>query len=164
MKAGTAVITATAGKVKATCKVTVANPVYKVTSIKLAAAPSRYITAGKEYSSELQSLLQCNKQSSNLESSNTRIATVSSTGIVTFNKNAGGKKVTITATAKDGSKKYARITLACMKGSVKSIRLSGKTTVTNGQSTKVTAAVTSQGGSANRSLAWSSSNYKTCYR
>lgn len=47
VKAGTAVITATAGKVKATCKVTVANPVYKVTSIKLAAAPSRYITAGK---------------------------------------------------------------------------------------------------------------------
>ena len=94
------------------------------------------------------------------KSSNTRIATVSSTGIVTFNKNAGGKKVTITATAKDGSKKYARITLACMKGSVKSIRLSGKTTVTNGQSTKVTAAVTSQGGSANRSLAWSSSNTK----
>ena len=47
-----------------------------------------------------------------------------------------------------------------MKGSVKSIRLSGKTTVTNGQSTKVTAAVTSQGGSANRSLAWSSSNTK----
>lgn len=161
VKAGTAVITATAGKVKATCKVTVANPVYKVTSIKLAAAPSRYITAGKKV--QLRATIapsNATNKAVTWKSSNTRIATVSSTGIVTFNKNAGGKKVTITATAKDGSKKYARITLACMKGSVKSIRLSGKTTVTNGQSTKVTAAVTSQGGSANRSLAWSSSNTK----
>ena len=161
VKAGTAVITATAGKVKATCKVTVANPVYKVTSIKLAAAPSRYITAGKRV--QLRATItpsNATNKAVTWKSSNTRIATVSSTGIVTFNKNAGGKKVTITATAKDGSKKYARITLACMKGSVKSIRLSGKTTVTNGQSTKVTAAVTSQGGSANRSLAWSSSNTK----
>ena len=159
--AGTAVITATAGKVKATCKVTVANPVYKVTSIKLAAAPSRYITAGKRV--QLRATItpsNATNKAVTWKSSNTRIATVSSTGIVTFNKNAGGKKVTITATAKDGSKKYARITLACMKGSVKSIRLSGKTTVTNGQSTKVTASVTSQGGSANRSLAWSSSNTK----
>ena len=161
VKAGTAVITVTAGKVKATCKVTVANPVYKVTSIKLAAAPSRYITAGKKV--QLRATIapsNATNKAVTWKSSNTRIATVSSTGIVTFNKNAGGKKVTITATAKDGSKKYARITLACMKGSVKSIRLSGKTTVTNGQSTKVTAAVTSQGGSANRSLAWSSSNTK----
>ena len=161
VKAGTAVITATAGKVKATCKVTVANPVYKVTSIKLAAAPSRYITAGKRV--QLRATItpsNATNKAVTWKSSNTRIATVSSTGIVTFNKNAGGKKVTITATAKDGSKKYARITLACMKGSVKSIRLSGKTTVTNGQSTKVTAAVTSQGGSANRSLTWSSSNTK----
>ena len=159
VKAGTAVITATAGK--ATCKVTVANPVYKVTSIKLAAAPSRYITAGKRV--QLRATItpsNATNKAVTWKSSNTRIATVSSTGIVTFNKNAGGKKVTITATAKDGSKKYARITLACMKGSVKSIRLSGKTTVTNGQSTKVTAAVTSQGGSSNRSLAWSSSNTK----
>lgn len=161
VKAGTAVITATAGKVKATCKVTVANPVYKVTSIKLAAAPSRYITAGKRV--QLRATItpsNATNKAVTWKSSNTRIATVSSTGIVTFNKNAGGKKVTITATAKDGSKKYARITLACMKGSVKSIRLSGKTTVTNGQSTKVTATVTSQGGSANRSLAWSSNNTK----
>ena len=119
VKAGTAVITATAGKVKATCKVTVANPVYKVTSIKLAAAPSRYITAGKRV--QLRATItpsNATNKAVTWKSSNTRIATVSSTGIVTFNKNAGGKKVTITATAKDGSKKYARITLACRKGSV----------------------------------------------
>lgn len=83
-----------------------------------------------------------------------------STGVVTFKKNAGGKRVVITATAKDGSKKYAKITLACMKGSVKAIKLSGKTTVKAGQTTKVTAKVTTQNGSANRSLAWTSSNTK----
>lgn len=123
-------------------------------------ATSKKITTGKSFTLKATVAPSNTTDKVVWKSSNTRIATVSSTGIVTFNKNAGGKKVTITATAKDGSKKYARITLACMKGSVKSIRLSGKTTVTNGQSTKVTAAVTSQGGSANRSLAWSSSNTK----
>lgn len=86
-------ITATAGKVKATCKVTVANPVYKVTSIKLAAAPSRYITAGKRV--QLRATItpsNATNKAVTWKSSNTRIATVSSTGIVTFNKNAGGKK------------------------------------------------------------------------
>ena len=47
-KAGTTEITATAGNVKATCTVTVSDPVYKVTDIKLTAAPSRRIAAGKK--------------------------------------------------------------------------------------------------------------------
>ena len=67
----------------------------------------------------------------------------------------------ITATAKDGSKKYAKITLACMKGSVKSHQAFRKNyRYQAGQTTKVTAKVTTQNGSANRSLAWSSSNTK----
>lgn len=161
VKAGNAVITATAGKVSATCKVTVANPVYKVTSIKLTATPSRNIAAGRKV--QLRATVAPSKATNKAviwKSSNTKVATVSSTGVVTFKKNAGGKRVVITATAKDGSKKYARITLACMKGSVKAIKLSGKTTVKAGQTTKVTAKVTTQNGSANRSLAWSSSNSK----
>lgn len=161
VKAGNAVITATAGKVSATCKVTVANPVYKVTSIKLTAAPSRSIAAGRKV--QLRATVAPSKATNKAvtwKSSNTKVATVSSTGVVTFKKNAGGKRVVITATAKDGSKKYAKITLACMKGSVKAIKLSGKTTVKAGQTTKVTAKVTTQNGSANRSLAWSSSNTK----
>ena len=161
VKAGNAVITATAGKVSATCKVTVANPVYRVTSIKLTAAPSRSIAAGRKV--QLRATVAPSKATNKAvtwKSSNTKVATVSSTGVVTFKKNAGGKRVVITATAKDGSKKYAKITLACMKGSVKAIKLSGKTTVKAGQTTKVTAKVTTQNGSANRSLAWSSSNTK----
>ena len=115
-KAGTTEITATAGNVKATCTVTVSDPVYKVTDIKLTAAPSRRIAAGK--------------------------------------------KVTITATAKDGSKKFAKITLTCMKGSVKSIKLSGKTTVKSGKTTKLKAKVSTKNGKANKTVVWSSSNTK----
>ena len=161
VKAGTAVISATAGNVQATCKITVVNPVYKVTGIKLTATPSRYIAAGRKV--QLKAAVAPSNAANKAvtwKSSNTKVATVSSTGVVTFRKNAGGKKVIITATAKDGSKKYARITLACMKGSVKSIRLSGKTTVKAGQTTKITSKVTTQNGSANKTLVWSSSNTK----
>ena len=161
LKAGTAVITVKAGNVKATCKVTVVNPVVKVISIKLAATPSRSIAAGKKV--QLKATVAPSKATNKAvtwKSSNTKVATVSSTGIVTFKKNAGGKKVVITATAKDGSKKYAKITLTCMKGSVKAIKLSGKTTVKAGQTTKVTAKVTTQNGSANKAVVWSSSNTK----
>ena len=88
------------------------------------------------------------------------MATVNSNGVVTFKKNAGGKKVTITATAKDGSKKAQKITLTCMKGSVKSIKLSAKTTLKRGKTTKVKATVYTQKGKANKKVVWSSSNTK----
>ena len=68
VKAGNAVITATAGKVSATCKVTVANPVYKVTSIKLTAAPSRSIAAGRKVQLRATvATFQSYQQSSNME-------------------------------------------------------------------------------------------------
>ena len=120
-KAGTTEITATAGNVKATCTVTVSDPVYKVTDIKLTAAPSRRIAAGKKVKLKA-SIAPSNATDKSVTwtSSNKKVATVNAKGLVTFKKNAGGKKVTITATAKDGSKKFAKITLTCMKGSVKS--------------------------------------------
>lgn len=126
-KAGTTEITATAGNVKATCTVTVSDPVYKVTDIKLTAAPSRRIAAGKKVKLKA-SIAPSNATDKSVTwtSSNKKVATVNAKGLVTFKKNAGGKKVTITATAKDGSKKFAKITLTCMKGSVKSIKLSAK--------------------------------------
>ena len=142
-KAGTTEITATAGNVKATCTVTVSDPVYKVTDIKLTAAPSN-----------------ATDKSVTWTSSNKKVATVNAKGLVTFKKNAGGKKVTITATAKDGSKKFAKITLTCMKGSVKSIKLSGKTTVKSGKTTKLKAKVSTKNGKANKTVVWSSSNTK----
>lgn len=160
-KAGTTEITATAGNVKATCTVTVSDPVYKVTGIKLTATPSRRITAGKKV--QLKASIapsNATDKSVTWTSSNKKVATVNAKGLVTFKKNAGGKKVTITATAKDGSKKFAKITLTCMKGSVKSIKLSGKTTVKSGKTTKLKAKVSTKNGKANKTVVWSSSNTK----
>lgn len=160
-KAGTTEITATAGNVKATCTVTVSDPVYKVTDIKLTAAPSRRIAAGKKVKLKA-SIASSNATDKSVTwtSSNKKVATVNAKGLVTFKKNAGGKKVTITATAKDGSKKFAKITLTCMKGSVKSIKLSGKTTVKSGKTTKLKAKVSTKNGKANKTVVWSSSNTK----
>ena len=160
-KAGTTEITATAGNVKATCTVTVSDPVYKVTDIKLTAAPSRRIAAGKKV--QLKASIapsNATDKSVTWTSSNKKVATVNAKGLVTFKKNAGGKKVTITATAKDGSKKFAKITLTCMKGSVKSIKLSGKTTVKSGKTPKLKAKVSTKNGKANKTVVWSSSNTK----
>lgn len=160
-KAGTTEITATAGNVKATCTVTVSDPVYKVTDIKLTAAPSRRIAAGKKVKLKA-SIAPSNATDKSVTwtSNNKKVATVNAKGLVTFKKNAGGKKVTITATAKDGSKKFAKITLTCMKGSVKSIKLSGKTTVKSGKTTKLKAKVSTKNGKANKTVVWSSSNTK----
>ena len=160
-KAGTAVITATAGNVKAECTFTVVNPVYKVTGIKLAATPSRNIAAGKKV--QLKATVapsNATNKAVTWTTSNKKVATVNSNGVVTFKKNAGGKKVTITATAKDGSKKSQKITLTCMKGSVKSIKLSAKTILKRGKTTKVKATVYTQKGKANKKVVWSSSNTK----
>ena len=47
-----------------------------------------------------------------------------------------------------------------MKGSVKSIKLSGKTTVKSGKTTKLKAKVSTKNGKANKTVVWSSSNTK----
>ena len=160
VKEGTAVITATAGNVKATCKITVSKAVVKVTKVSVAAS-ARNIAAGKKV--QLKAAVAPSKATNKAvtwKSSNTKVATVSSKGVVTFSKKAGGKKVTITATAKDGSKKYGKITLTCMKGSVRKITLSGVKTLKAGKTAKVKAKVTTMNGKANKTLTWTSSNTK----
>lgn len=160
VKEGTAVITATAGNVKATCKITVSKAVVKVTKVSVTAS-ARNIAAGKKV--QLKAAVAPSKATNKAvtwKSSNTKVATVSSKGVVTFSKKAGGKKVTITATAKDGSKKYGKITLTCMKGSVKKITLSGVKTLKAGKTAKVKAKVTTMNGKANKTLIWTSSNTK----
>ena len=160
VKEGTDVITATAGNVKATCKITVSKAVVKVTKVSVTAS-ARNIAAGKKV--QLKAAVAPSKATNKAvtwNSSNTKVATVSSKGVVTFSKKAGGKKVTITATAKDGSKKYGKITLTCMKGSVKKITLSGVKTLKAGKTAKVKAKVTTMNGKANKTLTWTSSNTK----
>ena len=100
-KKGTAVITAKYGKKKITCKVTVKQP---LTSIKLNKA-SAVLKKGNSLSLKATVLPgSANNKSVRWTSSNTKIATVSSKGVVTA-KSAG--TTTITATAKDGSRKKA---------------------------------------------------------
>ena len=92
-------------------------------------------------------------------SSNSKVATVSSSGVVTMKKKSGGKSVTITATAKDGSGVKASYKITSMKGAVKKVTVSGKKSVTAGKTLKLKAKVTAT-KNANKKLKWTSSNKK----
>ena len=105
--AGTATITCTAqdgSSVKATCKITVKNPVVKVTKVTLNKTTATL--APKETLTLKATVAPTNATNKAVtwKSSNTKIATVSSSGKVTA-KAAG--TVTITCRAKDGSGKKA---------------------------------------------------------
>ena len=92
--------------------------------------------------------------------SNKKYATVNSKGVVTAKKAGIGKKVTITATAKDGSKKKAKFTITIMKDSVKSIKLKAVKSIKAGKSVTVKATVKTTGKKANKKLKWTTSNKK----
>ncbi len=92
--------------------------------------------------------------------SNKKYATVSSTGKVTTKKAGGGKTVSITATAQDGSGVKAVYKIKIMKNAVKSIKLKAAKTVKAGKKVTVKATVKTTGKSANKKLKWTSSNKK----
>ena len=92
-------------------------------------------------------------------SSNPKAATVNANGVVTMKKGSGGKKVTITAKAADGSGTTATYTITGMKGVVKKVTISGKKTVKAGKSIKLKAKVSAT-KKANTKLLWTSSNEK----
>ena len=92
--------------------------------------------------------------------SNKKYATVSSTGKVTTKKAGGGKTVSITATAQDGSGVKAVYKIKIMKNAVKSIKLKVAKTVKAGKKVTVKATVKTTGKSANKTLRWTSSNTK----
>ena len=74
-------------------------------------------------------------------------------------KKTGGKKVTITATATDGSRVSASWKVTSMKGIVKKVKITGAKTVKAGKSLKLKANVTAT-KKANKKLQWTSSNTK----
>lgn len=92
-------------------------------------------------------------------SSNPKVATVNANGVVTVKKKTGGKKVTITATATDGSRVSASWKVTSMKGIVKKVKITGTKTVKAGKSLKLKANVTAT-KKANKKLQWTSSNKK----
>ncbi len=104
---GTATITCTAkdgSGVKATCKVTVKNPVVKVSKVALNKTSASLVKDDTLTLKATVTPTTATNKAVTWKSSNTKVATVSSTGRVTA-KAAG--TVTITCTAKDGSGKTA---------------------------------------------------------
>ena len=131
----------------------------KVTSIRLSGL-SKQIAAGKKLTLKATVLPKTASNKKLLwKSSNTKVATVTQGGVVTLKKKTGGKKVTITATATDGSKKYASWKLTSMKGIVKKIKITGSKPVKAGKKLKLKAKVTAT-KKANKKLLWTSGNTK----
>ena len=131
----------------------------KVTSIRLSGL-SKQIAAGKKLTLKAAVLPKTASNKKLLwKSSHTKVATVTQGGVVTLKKKTGGKKVTITATATDGSKKYASWKITSMKGIVKKIKITGSKPVKAGKKLKLKAKVTAT-KKANKKLLWISSNTK----
>ena len=90
-----------------------------------------------------------------------KYVSVSSKGVVSTKKAGAGKTVTITATAKDGSKKKGTIKIKIMKNAVTKITLKAKTKkVKAGKKVTVKATVKTNGKKANKKLVWKTSNKK----
>ena len=130
-----------------------------VSSIRLSGI-SKQIAAGRKITLKA-TVLPDNASNKKLiwKSSNPKVATVNQRGVVTVKKKTGGKKVTITATATDGSKKYASWKITSMKGIVKKIKITGSKPVKAGKKLKLKAKVTAT-KKANKKLLWISSNTK----
>ena len=145
------------GGEKETIKPTVAQN--KAIKISLSGI-SKQIAAGKKIRLTAQGIpLGAPLPNLTWSTSNPKVATVTQTGVVTVKKNTGGKTVTITATAADGSGISASWKIKSMKGVVKKIAVTGAKTVKAGKSLKLKAKVTATKG-ANKKLKWTSSNTK----
>lgn len=132
----------------------------KVKKIKIAGM-SKQIAAGKKI--KLKATVTPKTAANRTvkwKSSNKKYATVNSKGVVTVKKAEIGKKVTITAIAKDGSGKKATYRIKIMKKAVKKITLkASKTKVTAGKKVTIKATVTPE-KNVNKKLTYKSSNKK----
>ena len=174
VSAGTASITCTAkdgSDKKATCEVTVTDPippkpsVVKVTKITLNKTTA---SVGKGKTMQLTATVtptNATNKAVTWKSSNTKIATVSSTGKVTA-KAAG--TVTITCTAKDGSGKKAtcKVTVTEPKPPVKptvkvtKVTLNKKAATLSSKETLTLRATVTPTNATNKAVTWKSSNTK----
>ena len=92
-------------------------------------------------------------------SSNKKVATVNSSGVVTFKKKTGGKSVVITAALKNNRNAKATYKLTATKNPVTKITISGKKTMKINKSQRLKAKVSGKSG-AYKTVKWTSSNKK----
>lgn len=135
------------------------NQEVKVTKLTIS-APSKKLAAGKKVN---LSLTVYPENASNKEvtwkTSNRNYATVNKNGRVSLKAKGAGKKVVITAFAKDGSGVKATYEIRIMKHAVKSIKLKAPSkSLKAGSSMKLTATVKTTGKKVNKTLKWTSSN------
>lgn len=152
-KVGTATITAsTANGKKATCKVTVKTP--SVSSIKLNKT-TLTMTGGKTYT--LKATISPSGANKKViwTSSNTSVATVSSSGKITA-KNAG--TAIITVTSQDNKNKTATCKVTVKAPSATKVKLSKTSVKTAGKPIRLSATVYPE--YANQKVTWTSSNKK----
>ncbi len=125
-------------------------------------APSAKLAAGKKVKLGLKvSPSNAANKTVKWKVSNKKYASIDKNGKLTLKKAGIGKTITVTATAKDGSKKKATYKIKIMKHAVKSIKLKASSkTVKAGKSVKVKATVKTTGKSANKKLKWTTSNKK----
>ena len=164
---GTADIKATAGGKTAVCKVTVRSAEVKVTGITISAANKNIMAGKKTTVNAVVKPANATNKAVTFKSLNTKLATVNNKGVVTTKKAGAGKKVTITATANDGSGKVSnKLTIKILKYGVKKVSFKKKTmTVKAGKKVTIKPTITltnkkAKKSQVNKTLSYKSSNTK----
>lgn len=158
--AGTAIITATAADdsgVKATCKITVTNPVVKVTKVTLNKTTASVVKGKTLTLTATVTPTNATNKNVTWKSSNTKIATVDGNGKVTA---VAAGTATITCTAADGSRKSATCKITVTNPAVKVTKLRmNKTSVDllKGKTVQLKVTVTPS-NATNKAVTWTSSN------
>ena len=160
--AGTAIITATAADgsgVKATCKITVTNPVIKVTKVTLNKTTASVVKGKTLTLTATVTPTNATNKNVTWKSSNTKIATVDGNGKVTA---VAAGTVTITCTAIADKSKSATCKITVTNPAVKVTKLSmNKTSVDllKGKTVQLKVTVTPS-NATNKAVTWTSSNKK----
>lgn len=158
--AGTAIITATAADdsgVKATCKITVTNPVIKVTKVTLNKTTASVVKGKTLTLTATVTPTNATNKNVTWKSSNTKIATVDGNGKVTA---VAAGTATITCTAKADKSKSATCKITVTNPAVKVTKLRmNKTSVDllKGKTVQLKVTVTPR-NATNKAVTWTSSN------
>ena len=128
----------------------------KVKTLKIV-AKSHVLAVGKKRQLKIKATPKAAKTTVVWRSSNNKYATVNKNGKVLAKRAGRGKKVVITAIAKDGSGVKATYKIKIAKGIVKKIKITGNKNIKAGETAKLKAKVTGTKG-CYKKVTWISSN------